>query len=102
MAIAATAALGSAPMQSFVFLTGLPRSSARRGTTGVRRNLSSGPDLGRPRCEVTTTWGGGWGGGGFGVGGVGVKRGFKGASFGGLERAFEALVLGFRMRVQGR
>lgn len=35
-----------------LLLTGLPSSSLRRGATGFRRNLSSGPDLGRP-CEVT-------------------------------------------------
>jgi hypothetical protein len=37
--------------RSVATLTGWPRSSARRGATGLRRNLSSGPDFGRP-------WGG--------------------------------------------
>lgn len=54
---AATCFSTSAPMQSLAFWTGLPSSSARRGATGVRRNLSSGPFLGRPRWEVSSTCG---------------------------------------------
>jgi hypothetical protein len=37
-----------APMQSSALSTGAPRSSERRGTTGFRLNLGSGPLLGRP------------------------------------------------------
>jgi hypothetical protein len=43
-----TADATSSPMQSWIALTSTPRSSLRRGATGLRRNLSSGPDFGRP------------------------------------------------------
>lgn len=44
------------PMQSSTLETLVPLSSScRRGTTGLRRNLSSGPSLGRPRWDVSST-----------------------------------------------
>mmetsp|Transcript_12527 Transcript_12527/g.43499 ORF Transcript_12527/g.43499 Transcript_12527/m.43499 type:complete len:370 (+) Transcript_12527:970-2079(+) len=43
------------PMQSSTFSTGQLSSSVRRAATGVRRNLSSGPDLGRPRWDDSIT-----------------------------------------------
>ena len=46
-----TAASTSGPMQSSTFSTVVPSSSLRRGTTGVSRNLSSGPSFGRP-CAI--------------------------------------------------
>lgn len=47
--------LASLPMQSMAYLTCMPSSSARRFCTGSRRNLSSGPALGRP-CTMKRCW----------------------------------------------
>jgi len=43
-------------MQSGAMTTSLPSSSERRGATGPSENLSSGPDLGRPRCDESSTF----------------------------------------------
>mmetsp|Transcript_1066 Transcript_1066/g.2448 ORF Transcript_1066/g.2448 Transcript_1066/m.2448 type:complete len:239 (+) Transcript_1066:151-867(+) len=53
--MAATLDSTSLPMQSSALPTSCPRSSLRRGTTGLSLNLSSGPSLGLPRCEVRRT-----------------------------------------------
>merc|ERR1719498_27523 len=50
-----THAFTPSPMQSGAMATSLPRSSDSRGATGPRENLSSGPDLGRPRCDERST-----------------------------------------------
>jgi len=42
----------SSPMQSSIFITGHESFSDNRAPTGVRRNLSSGPDFGRPYAET--------------------------------------------------
>ena len=43
------------PMQSGASLTSVPSSSDRRGATGPSENLSSGPSLGRPRWDESST-----------------------------------------------
>ena len=53
----ASLSVTAAPMQSSALSTGAPISSDRRGCTGLRRNLSSGPFLGRPRWLVSSTCG---------------------------------------------
>lgn len=45
----------SSPMQSGAIATFLPISLARRSATGLSENLSSGPFLGRPRCDDSRT-----------------------------------------------
>lgn len=54
-AILATSAATPSPMQSGAITTGLPSSSDMRTAHGARLNLSSGPSLGRPRCEERST-----------------------------------------------
>merc|ERR1712032_737582 len=42
-------------MQSGAIVTSVSSSSDRRGATGPSENLSSGPALGRPKCEERRT-----------------------------------------------
>jgi len=47
--------LTSSPIQSGASVTSCPNNSPIRSAHGPRLNLSSGPSLGRPKCEHTVT-----------------------------------------------